>query len=282
MAGKIWPGIVIACVATAFMLLLLVLIVTANAPVYAASDEPIADFNAGPSSGDVPLTMYFSYIPIQAGIIEWSWDFGDGETSNGQTTSHTYANPGQYVVTLTVKDRSGLQGFATKQITVYSEGSGKYAGPPAPVETIVTPNPGSVSIIPGTIDTPRPPSGTAVPAKVTPHPTAVASGIMSLGGITLSEDALQLIIAGAIAVVIAATIIYFFSNMSKLPRGKEAEKPAAKPPARPGKPKVKDRASRPVKKSEDISQDYIYGLVTGKVESEAELPGARQQNDYKK
>ena len=42
------------------------------------------------------------------GAIEtWSWDFGDGSTSAEQHPLHTYAKAGEYVVVLTVKDRSG-------------------------------------------------------------------------------------------------------------------------------------------------------------------------------
>jgi len=37
-------------------------------------------------------------------IITWTWDFGDGETASGETASHTYQEPGNYTVTLKVKD----------------------------------------------------------------------------------------------------------------------------------------------------------------------------------
>ena len=283
MVGKIWPRIVIASAATAFTLLLLVLNVTANAPVQVMAYDLTADFSATPSSGNAPLAVQFSDIPRQGGITEWSWNFGDGDVDSGYTITHTYEKPGQYVAALTIKNGSGSQGHTTKLITVYSGGTGGHAGPSAPAEMTGSPNPGSVSIIPGTIDTPRPPAGTAVPASVTPLPTAKASGNTDMGGgLILSEDAVQLIIAGAIAVIIAAAIMFFFSNMSKRPGKKDAEKPAAraKPPARPGKSKEKGRAPGPVKKSEDISQDYIYGLVTGRGDSETERP--HNKNDYMK
>ena len=43
----------------------------------------------------------------------WSWDFGDGTTSTDESPTHQYANPGPYVITLTVTGaycgNSGIQ-----------------------------------------------------------------------------------------------------------------------------------------------------------------------------
>lgn len=50
------------------------------------------------------------------GIVSYEWNFGDGTTGSGKTTTHTYANAGTYTVTLTVKDAAG--NTATHQITV--------------------------------------------------------------------------------------------------------------------------------------------------------------------
>lgn len=41
-------------------------------------------------------------------IVSWAWDFGDGGTSSEQNPTHTFAQPGNYTVTLTVVDHSGL------------------------------------------------------------------------------------------------------------------------------------------------------------------------------
>lgn len=40
-------------------------------------------------------------------IISWLWDFGDGTTSTEQNPTHTYAEPGDYVVTLTITTSEG-------------------------------------------------------------------------------------------------------------------------------------------------------------------------------
>ncbi len=41
-------------------------------------------------------------------IVSRLWDFGDGSTSNQQHPTHTYTQPGDYIVSLTVTDDTGL------------------------------------------------------------------------------------------------------------------------------------------------------------------------------
>jgi len=50
------------------------------------------------------------------GIVSYEWNFGDGTTGTGKTTTHTYASADTYTVTLTVKDAAG--NTATHQITI--------------------------------------------------------------------------------------------------------------------------------------------------------------------
>lgn len=48
---------------------------------------------------------------------EWEWTFGDGATATIKSPSHTYRNPGKYIVSLKVDNKNAW--MATKQITVY-------------------------------------------------------------------------------------------------------------------------------------------------------------------
>lgn len=51
-------------------------------------------------------------------IVSWAWDFGDGSTSAEQNPVHTYAERGDYTVTLTVTDNQGLTGTVSQIVTV--------------------------------------------------------------------------------------------------------------------------------------------------------------------
>ena len=67
---------------------------------------PVANFAATPTSGVAPLSV--SFADGSAGSISsYSWDFGDGSSSNSVNPNHTYATPGIYTVTLTVTGPGG-------------------------------------------------------------------------------------------------------------------------------------------------------------------------------
>jgi len=51
-------------------------------------------------------------------IVSYGWDFGDGGTGSGVTVTHTYNEPGNYQVTLTVTDDDGTQDTCDKEIVI--------------------------------------------------------------------------------------------------------------------------------------------------------------------
>lgn len=57
-------------------------------------------------------------------ISSWTWDFGDGNTGNGETVSHTYGAAGDYSVVLTVTDNDGASDSQTQVVSVTSGGTG--------------------------------------------------------------------------------------------------------------------------------------------------------------
>ncbi len=62
------------------------------------SDRAVADFNADPRKGRIPLEVRFANLSKNAARFEW--DFGDGATSTEPAPVHTYAKPGLYTVRL--------------------------------------------------------------------------------------------------------------------------------------------------------------------------------------
>lgn len=80
---------------------------------------------------------------INSNIIAWSWDFGDGSTSNLQNPVHDYLNPGVYNVSLFVTNNFFSVDTFTTMVTVYNNlpNITATANPPAVclgVQTILT------------------------------------------------------------------------------------------------------------------------------------------------
>ena len=73
---------------------------------------PIADFSGTPTSGSVGMTVVFSDISSGGPASSWNWNFGDGTSSTQQNPSHTYANAGNYDVSLSVSGPGGSDSLA--------------------------------------------------------------------------------------------------------------------------------------------------------------------------
>ena len=80
-----------------------------------SGDKPLAVITGVPSCSGwevhVPITLDGSFSRAAEGgrIIQYKWDFGDGETATGAIVIHTYTKTGRYAITLTVNDDSGQQ-----------------------------------------------------------------------------------------------------------------------------------------------------------------------------
>lgn len=72
-----------------------------------------------PTPDDVITFFDNSWDPDdEDAITEWSWDFGDGETSDEQNPSHQYSQSGFYTVNLSVTDGNGAMGSYEEEILV--------------------------------------------------------------------------------------------------------------------------------------------------------------------
>ncbi len=91
---------------------------TATAP--AATVPPTAVISSSVAAGNVPLTVVFSGAGSQAtanaSITAYSWNFSDGTSAAGASTSHTFTTAGTYTTTLTVTDSKGLTSSANTPI----------------------------------------------------------------------------------------------------------------------------------------------------------------------
>lgn len=89
-------------------------------PLIEPNQAPVARLSASPVTGSAPLTVSFdgsASTDADGTIVDFAWDFGDGASGAGPTTSHSY-QPGLHTATLTVTDDAGATSAATIQVTV--------------------------------------------------------------------------------------------------------------------------------------------------------------------
>ncbi len=80
--------------------------------------RPQADFSATPRSGPAPLAVSFTDLS-SGNVTDWSWDFGDGGTSQASNPNHTYLVTGVYTVALAISGPGGSDSLTrTHYITV--------------------------------------------------------------------------------------------------------------------------------------------------------------------
>jgi serine protease len=80
---------------------------------------PTASFTLTSSGLTVSVDASASTDP-DGDTLSYLWDFGDGATGTGRTTSHTYSAGGTYTIILTVSDGRGGSDADTKSVTLTS------------------------------------------------------------------------------------------------------------------------------------------------------------------
>ena len=85
------------------------------------NQPPVASFTASPEAGELPLDVSFDASTSSdpdGNIVSYAWDFGDGNTGTGVSTSHTYSQEGIFTAVLTVTDDEGLTNATSTNISV--------------------------------------------------------------------------------------------------------------------------------------------------------------------
>jgi PKD repeat protein len=84
-------------------------------------DYPTARFTYSPANPLVNETVVLDATaskPEGGSIINYEWDFGDGQTGTGSAPTHAYVVTGAFIVNLTVTDSEGLSNSTTQTVTV--------------------------------------------------------------------------------------------------------------------------------------------------------------------
>ncbi|MHC5111410.1 MAG: InlB B-repeat-containing protein [Planctomycetota bacterium] len=89
---------------------------SAPQPVFSISHEVVIP-------GEVVRFDASASTDAEGGIAEFAWDFGDGATSADIDPEHTFEEPGEYVITLTVIDEEGAQSSTSAIVLVEEDQS---------------------------------------------------------------------------------------------------------------------------------------------------------------
>ena len=102
------------------------LLITNDLDFEPSDSGPRADarFNYNPETPVAKTDVRFdgtASFSTEGEIINYVWDFGNGNTVTGESVNYQFPAPGEYQVKLTVTDNSGLTGRQTKTVKVYTD-----------------------------------------------------------------------------------------------------------------------------------------------------------------
>ena len=131
---------------------------------------PVAAFTASDLEGEAPFAISFDGTSSEGSPTDFLWDFGDGVYADGDAqVTHTYNDPGTYVVTLRIINLAG-DDTSTMTITI-TEPSASPTPTPTPNGTpSPTPSP-----------TPTPETCAFPPNIINKNPSTAASDLAAAG-----------------------------------------------------------------------------------------------------
>ena len=85
-------------------------------------EAPTAEFTFSPDAPEPNDTVFFSAAASTASpgrtLVSYKWEFGDGGTATGSTTSHKFKKAASYAVNLTVTDDAGTKGNVNHTVPI--------------------------------------------------------------------------------------------------------------------------------------------------------------------
>jgi hypothetical protein len=106
----------------AAIVIVVIIIVGIVAAMFLVQRPPTAKFTVSPDPNTLQagtvITFDASGSSGANSITKYAWEFGDGDTAEGKTVTHTYLHKGGFTANLTVTDSKGLTGKASQQMTV--------------------------------------------------------------------------------------------------------------------------------------------------------------------
>jgi PKD repeat protein len=82
------------------------------------TEAPVADFEASKQSAYAPAEIIFDAANSTGNIVDYTWNFGDGNLDSGIVVNHLYQKSGSYNVILTVEDAQGQIDTKTLSIKI--------------------------------------------------------------------------------------------------------------------------------------------------------------------
>jgi len=99
------------------------------------NQPPSANFTWTPNDPLARTDVQFTDLSTDAGglfggggVVSWSWDFGDNDSSPSQNPKHEYEKGGTYQVKLTVTDGDGGATTVQKTVTITPSLDGRWRG----------------------------------------------------------------------------------------------------------------------------------------------------------
>jgi hypothetical protein len=83
-----------------------------------------ANINATETQGWTGDDFEFDASLSEGAFVNWTWDFGDGNTDWGESVSHNWTEGGLYFVVLTAKDGEDRQSVEFEQVSINHNQSG--------------------------------------------------------------------------------------------------------------------------------------------------------------